>query len=87
MNINLIYAVLKPTQTAVLHCNDDGTYTILINRNKPRDKQMQGVMHELSHINSDDFYSDLQAGIIERMAHAVECDADVSGINFYSSVV
>ena len=28
MNINLIYAVLKPTQTAVLHCNDDGTYYI-----------------------------------------------------------
>lgn len=87
MNINLIYAVLKPTQTAVLHCNDDGTYTILINRNKPRDKQIQGVMHELSHINSDDFYSDLQAGIIERITHDAEHDADISEINFYCHVL
>lgn len=83
MNINLIYAVLKPTQTAVLHCNDDGTYTILINRNKPRDKQMQGMMHELSHINGDDFYSELQAGIIERITH----DADLLGVNFYCHVL
>lgn len=87
MNINLIYAVLKPTQTAVLHCNDDGTYTILINRNKPRNKQIQGVMHELSHINSDDFYSDLQAGIIERITHCDDHDADISEINFYYHVL
>lgn len=87
MNINLIYAVLKPTQTAVLHCNDDGTYTILINRYKPRDKQIQGVMHELSHINSDDFYSELQAGIIEQITHDAKHDADISGFTFYSSVI
>lgn len=87
MNINLIYAVLRPTQTAVLHCNDDGTYTILINRNKPRDKQIQGVMHELSHINGDDFYSDLQAGIIENLTHESNNDVDASEINFYCHVL
>lgn len=65
----------------------NGTYTILINRNKPRDKQMKGVMHELSHINSDDFYSDLQAGIIEQITHDAEHDADLSGVNFYCHVL
>ncbi len=87
MNINLIYAVLKPTQTAVLHCNDDGTYTILINRNKPRDKQIQGVMHELSHIRNDDFFSDLQVGILENLTHEANNDVDVSEINFYCHVL
>ena len=79
--------MLKPTQTAVLHCNDDGTYTILINRNKPRNRQVQGVMHELSHINGDDFYIDLQAGIIEQITHDADNDADISGFTFYSSVI
>lgn len=61
--------------------------TILINRNKPRDKQIQGVMHELSHINGDDFYSELQAGIIEQITHDAEHDADISGFTFYSNVI
>lgn len=87
MNVNLVYAELRPSQTAVVHCNDDGTYTILININKPRDKQIKGVFHELSHIVNDDFFSDLQVGLIEKMAHAVEHNIDVSEINFYYSVL
>ena len=87
MNVTLFYAELKPSQTAVVRENEDGSYTILINRNKPRDKQIQGVMHELSHINSDDFYSDLQAGIIERITHDAKHDADISGFTFYSNVL
>ena len=87
MNINLIYAVLKPTQTAVLHCNDDGTYTILINRNKPKNQQISGVMHELSHISNDDFFSELQVGILENLTHEANNDVDVSGINFYCHVL
>lgn len=37
MNVNLIYTELRRTQTAVLRLNDDGTYTILVNMNKPQD--------------------------------------------------
>lgn len=87
MNINLIYAVLKPTQTAVLHCNDDGTYTILVNVNKPKNQQIRGVMHELSHISNDDFFSELQVGILENLAHEANSDVDVSEINFYCHVL
>lgn len=87
MNVNLVYAELRPSQTAVVHCNDDGTYTILVNVNKPKNQQISGVMHELSHIRNDDFFSDLQVGLIEKMTHAVENDIDVSEINFYYSVL
>ena len=44
-------------------------------------------MHELSHINGDDFYSELQAGIIEQITHDAEHDADISGFTFYSNVI
>lgn len=40
-------------------------------------------VHELTHINGDDFYSELQAGIIERITH----DADLLGVNFYCHVL
>ena len=50
MNINLIYTKLRKTQTAVLKLNDDGTYTILVNSDKPIDVQRKGILHEIGHI-------------------------------------
>lgn len=50
MNINLIYIKLRKTQTAVLKLNDDGTYTILVNSDKPIDVQRKGILHEIGHI-------------------------------------
>lgn len=86
MNIILVYVELKPSQTAVLRCNDDGTYTILINTNKPRDQQIKGVLHEIAHIKNDDFYSDMQAGLLENMAHN-HGKVDIDDINFYCHVL
>ena len=83
MNINLIYIKLRKTQTAVLKLNDDGTYTILVNSNKPQDVQRQGILHELGHIIHDDMYSTANVDLIERMAHTRQFD-DVEGINFYT---
>lgn len=57
MNINLIYIKLRKTQTAVLKLNDDGTYTILVNSDKPIDVQRKGILHEIGHILNDDMYS------------------------------
>ena len=44
-------------------------------------------VHELTHINGDDFYSELQAGSIERITHDAEHDADLLGVNFYCHVL
>lgn len=87
MNINLIYTALRPSQTAVVHANDDGTYTILVNSNKSKQKQIKGVLHELQHINNDDFYTELQADIIERMLHNQQLKEDLDHINFYYHVI
>ena len=78
MNINLIYIKLRKTQIAILKLNDDGTYTILVNSNKPRDVQRQGILHELGHIIHNDMYNAANVDLIERMAHAREMD-DVRG--------
>lgn len=86
MNINLIYIKLRKTQTAILKLNDDGTYTILVNSNKPQDVQRQGILHELGHIMHDDMYSTANVDLIERMAHAREID-NVEGINFYTHII
>lgn len=79
MNIVLIYTRLRPTQTAVLKLNDDGTYTILVNSDKPQDVQRQGILHELGHIIHDDMYSTANVDLIERMAHTRQFD-DVKAI-------
>ena len=81
MNIVLIYTKLRPSQNAVLKLNDDGTYTILVNSDKPIDVQRKGILHEIGHILNDDMYSHL----IERMAHAREIEFE--GINFYTHIL
>lgn len=86
MNINLIYIKLRKTQTAVLKLNDDGTYTILVNSDKPIDVQRKGILHEIGHILNDDMYSHAHIDLIERMAHARQFD-DVDGINFYTHII
>jgi len=85
MNINLIYIKLRKTQTAILKLNDDGTYTILVNSNKPRDVQRKGILHEIGHILNDDMYSQAHIDLIERMAHAREIEFE--GINFYTHIL
>lgn len=86
MNINLIYIKLRKTQTVVLKLNDDGTYTILVNSDKPIDVQRKGILHEIGHILNDDMYSHAHIDLLERMAHARQFD-DVEGINFYTHII
>nr|DAK42944.1 MAG TPA: IrrE N-terminal-like domain [Caudoviricetes sp.] len=86
MNINLIYIKLRKTQTAILKLNDDGTYTILVNSDKPIDVQRKGILHEIGHILNDDMYSHAHIDLLERMAHARQFD-DVEGINFYIHII
>ena len=89
MNINLIYIKLRKTQIAVLKLNDDGTYTILVNSDKPIDVQRKGILHEIGHILNDDMYSHAHIDLIERMAHARQFDDvdGINGINFYTHII
>lgn len=85
MNIVLIYTKLRPTQTAVLKLNDDGTYTILVNSDKPIDVQRKGILHEIGHILNDDMFSHANIDLLERMAHAREIEFE--DINFYTHIL
>lgn len=85
MNIVLIYTKLRPTQIAVLKLNDDGTYTILVNSDKPIDVQRKGILHEIGHILNDDMFSHANIDLLEKMAHAREIEFD--GINFYTHIL
>ena len=60
--------------------------TFLVNSNKPRDIQRQGILHELVHVIHDDMYNTANVDLIERMAHARQFD-DVDGINFYTHII
>lgn len=86
MNIVLIYTKLRPSQNAVLTLNDDGTYTILVNSDKPIDVQRKGILHEIGHILNDDMFSHANIDLLERMAHAREFD-DIEGVNFYTHII
>ncbi len=85
MNIVLIYTKLRPTQNAVLKLNDDGTYTILVNSDKPIDVQRKGILHEIGHILNDDMFSQANIDLLEKMAHAREIEFE--GINFYTHIL
>lgn len=74
MCINLIYIKLRKTQTAILKLNNDGTYTILVNSDKPIDVQRKGILHEIGHILNDDMFSHANIDLLERMAHAREIE-------------
>ena len=85
MKIVLIYTKLRPSQNAVLKLNDDGTYTILVNSDKPIDVQRKGILHEIGHILNDDMFSHANIDLLERMAHAREIEFE--GINFYTHIL
>lgn len=87
MNIVLLYYNLPSAITALTHVNDDGSCTILINKNVCKKRQLQGVLHELSHIERNDFTSEEQADLLEKMLHAHdEMDIDLSQFQFFIAI-
>ena len=53
--------------------NDDGTFTIFLNKNIPENKQFEAYEHEIRHIVEDHF-SDLRQGI--KSLEQIEAEAD-----------
>lgn len=50
--------------------NQDDSYTVILNENMCREQQEAAYWHEVSHIDSDDFYSEDYADIIEKIKHS-----------------
>ena len=84
MNIVLIYHELPNTVHALTHANDDGSYTILINANLCHERQMVAVLHELTHIQGNDFTREEQADLLEKMIHTQkQSTVDLSEFEFF----
>lgn len=49
--------------------NQDDSYTVIINESLCQEKQKQTFLHEVSHIDSDDFYSDEYVDDVEIGKH------------------
>lgn len=71
MNANVIYLDLPCTIKAmtVREYDDDEYYTIVLNSHLSLDANLTSYVHELEHIEHDDFSSDVSADTIECVRH------------------
>ena len=84
MNIVLSYQILPFHIRALTHENEDGSYTILINTNLCHERQMAAVLHELTHIQGNDFTNEEQADLLEKMLHTQKQNiVDLSEFEFF----
>ncbi len=84
MNIVLTYQILPFHIRALTHENEDGSYTILINTNLCHERQMAAVLHELTHIQGNDFTNEEQADLLEKMLHTQKQNiVDLSEFEFF----
>lgn len=68
---------------ALTHKNDDGSYTIIINKNISTERQKEAVLHELTHIEGNDFSAESQATLLEEMVRKNTEECDVGKFNFF----
>lgn len=84
LNIILIYQQMPFHIRALTHENDDGSYTIIINKNISTERQKEAVLHELTHIQGNDFTNEEQADLLEKMLHAQKQNiVDLSEFEFF----
>lgn len=88
MNINIVIAPLERGIDALTRCNEDGSYTVLINNNLCEERAKKALLHEITHIIKDDFSSFEKASLLERMLRASDyLNQELEDINFYWNVV
>lgn len=63
--INIKFHKLPYTIEALCACNTDNSHTIIVNDRLSPERQKEAVLHELEHINNDDFNNDLSVDKIE----------------------
>lgn len=63
--------------------NDDGTYTIIVNDHLSREEAIKEIVHELTHIEGNDFSAETQATLLEEMVRRNTDSCDVGKFNFF----
>lgn len=83
MNINIVITRLTPHVKAMTTPNDDGTYTIIVNDHLSREEAIKEIVHELTHIEGNDFSAEAQATLLEEMVRRNTDSCDVGKFNFF----
>ena len=83
MNINIVITRLPPHVKAITTPNDDGTYTIIVNAYLPREEAIKEIVHELTHIENNDFSAETQATLLEEMVRRNAEDGNLRKFNFF----
>lgn len=83
MNINIVITRLTPHVKAMTTPNDDGTYTIIVNDHLSREEAIKEIVHELTHIEGNDFSTEAQATLLEEMVRQNTDSCDVGKFNFF----
>ena len=93
-SINIVQLAISSDIEGFTKINDDGSYTVIINRNLCERKKKAVLYHELSHIFGDDFNRFEHASVLERMLRQTDyfkSDDDLetafAGVYFYFHVV
>ena len=68
-DVNTLLVDLPGTIKAFVAKDTDDFYTIYLNSRLSHEQNVVSFMHEMEHIEKDDFYSDLTADQIERVRH------------------
>ena len=67
-DFRVYYAPFAGDVKALVSLGEDGFYSIYVNSNLPYETQKEAVMHEIAHINHDDFYNGKSIYEVEREA-------------------
>ena len=68
-DVNTLLVDLPGTIKAFVAKDTDDFYTIYLNSRLSHEQNVVSFIHEMEHIEKDDFYSDLTADQIERVRH------------------
>ena len=69
VEVNTMLVDLPGTIKAFVAKDTDDFYTIYLNSRLSHEQNVVSFIHEMEHIEKDDFYSDLTADQIERVRH------------------
>lgn len=83
MNINIVITRLTPHVKAMTTPNDDGAYTIIVNDHLSREEAIKEIVHELTHIEENDFSAEIQATLLEEMVRRNTDSCDLGKFNFF----
>lgn len=61
------YEKLPPSVRGFVTPNDDGTFSIFLNSNIPDSRKFLTYLHEVNHIEQEDFYNGLPIELVENL--------------------